>query len=578
MPFSKSAPSHIFIVRHGARLDMADAQWQLTSPTPYDTPLTYGGWTQSRSVGVRIATLIGNQLDHPSSPLMAGGKGEAKRKRKRAKKVRVVIHSSPFLRCIQTSVSIAAGMAQHHHQEVTNAHFVAEHPIEPTTEARSKFQFTKPLLRLDSWLGEWLAEDYYVDITPPPPTCLLIGTAKADYIRPSSASGISVAPITNASPLYNLSSLTTSLPTTFTGGYVPPSPTWAISNHGKIPTGYVSHAKEYVEFDLGWDSSKLGSGAEYAEEWASMHTRFKNGWKKLLWYHSSEDPKMTTSPTRWKRATETSFSETKEKKTSSSTATVTAVDPNTTRGSTGGNPTPPLSDGEREAEEEDMEEEIQTVLILVTHGAGCNALIGAITHQPVLIDIGISSLTMAVRRDLDPDPPPYPTNNPKTFHHHSTSAPTSGEIPTPPVQYDLKITANNDHLRTSTPLSTPPVSPNLRYGLNSLAPIGNFTLSGSGVGSMSRVFGNNTVRRSASSVGPLGSGNHRGLWSGRSGRESRPDSREEFTPLSLSGSSFTSAVDEGSDDGSSGSVTGLWDASGWERKRRWTVSRSGVPG
>ncbi|PUU79983.1 hypothetical protein B9Z19DRAFT_977058 [Tuber borchii] len=575
MPFSKSAPSHIFIVRHGARLDQADAQWQLTSPTPYDTPLTYGGWTQSRSVGMRIATLIGNQLNQPPSPSMAARKGGAKRKR--AKKVRVVIHSSPFLRCIQTSVSIAAGIAQHHHQEVTNAHFVAENPIEPTPEDRSKFHFTKPLLRLDSWLGEWLAEDYYVDITPPPPTSLLIGTAKADYIRPSSASGISAAPVVNASPLYNISSLTTSLPTTFTGGYVAPSPTWAISNHGKIPTGYVSHAKEYVEFDLGWDSSKLGSGAEYGEEWASMHTRFKNGWKKLLWYYSSEDPKATTSPTRWKRVTETSFSEAKKNRPSASAVTLTEIDSGTGE-NTDGNPTPPLSDSEGEAGVEDEEEEIQTVLILVTHGAGCNALIGAITHQPVLIDIGISSLTMAVRKDLDPDSPAYSTDSPKVFHHHSTSAPTSGEIPTPPVVYDLKITANNDHLRTYTPLSTPPVSPNLRYGLNSLAPVGNFTLNGSGVGSMSRVFGNNTVRRSASSVGPLGSGNHGGLWSARSGRESRPSSREEFSPLSLTGPSFASAVSEDSDDGGSGSVTGLWDASGWERKRRWTVSRSEVPG
>ncbi|PWW74607.1 hypothetical protein C7212DRAFT_283160, partial [Tuber magnatum] len=537
MPFSKSAPSHIFIIRHGARLDMADAQWQLTSPTPYDTPLTYGGWTQSRSVGIRIATLIGNQLNYVSPPSTAGRKGEAKRKPQRGKKIRVVIHSSPFLRCIQTSVSIAAGIAQHHHQEVTNAHFVAKNPVEPTGEDRSKFRFTKPILRLDSWLGEWLAEDYYVDITPPPPTSLLIGTAKADYIRPSSASGISVAPVVNASPLYNLSSLTTSLPTTFTGGYVPPSPTWAISNHGKIPTGYVSHAKGYVEFDLGWDSSKLGSGAEYVEEWVSMHTRFKNGWKKLLWYYLAEDPKITTSPTRWKRATGTRFT----------------------------------------VEGKDEEEGIQTVLILVTHGAGCNALIGAITSQPVLIDIGISSLTMAVRRDLDPDPPADPYG-PKTFHHHSTSAPASGEIPMPPLKYDLKITANNDHLRTCTPLSTPPVSPNLHYGLNSLPPIGNFTLTGSSVGSMSRVFGNNTVRRSASSVGLLGSGNHRGLWSRRSGCESRPRSPEEISPLSITGPSSTSAVGEGSDDGSSGSVMGLWDASGWERKRRWTVSRSEVPG
>jgi hypothetical protein len=43
---------------HGARLDQANKDWHLTSPTPYDPPLTYGGWTQSRALGARIATLL----------------------------------------------------------------------------------------------------------------------------------------------------------------------------------------------------------------------------------------------------------------------------------------------------------------------------------------------------------------------------------------------------------------------------------------------------------------------------------------------------------------------------------------
>jgi hypothetical protein len=50
--------------------------------------------------------------------------------------------------------------------------------------------------------------------------------------------------------------------------------------------------------------------------------------------------------------------------------------------------------------EEDEQEDL--VLILVTHGAGCNALIGALTNQPVLLDVGMASLTMAVRREETP--------------------------------------------------------------------------------------------------------------------------------------------------------------------------------
>lgn len=295
---SSSAPSHIFIVRHGARLDMADPQWHLTSPTPYDPPLTYGGWTQSRLVGFRIASL-----------LASSGQATA------PKNMRIVIHSSPFLRCIQTSVSIAAGIAQ---QQSEN--------------------FVKPLMRLDSWLGEWLSEDYYLDICPPPAPSIMISNAKADYIRPSSASSI---PSQSPSP--------------------PPSP----YNNKQIPTGHVSHGKTFVEFDIGWSASNLPAAEmehEYPEEWPSMHKRFKNGWKHLSAYYSSGNPAVTNFPITWKRPTQQ---------------------------------LPPPANGERE---ESSGDELSTVVILVTHGAGCNALIGAITHKPVLMDIPISSTTMAVRR------------------------------------------------------------------------------------------------------------------------------------------------------------------------------------
>src|SRR5690349_3719012 len=46
------------LCRHGARLDAADKSWHLTSPTPYDPPLTYGGWSQAKALGQRIAALL----------------------------------------------------------------------------------------------------------------------------------------------------------------------------------------------------------------------------------------------------------------------------------------------------------------------------------------------------------------------------------------------------------------------------------------------------------------------------------------------------------------------------------------
>lgn len=598
-----STPTNVFIVRHGARLDMADAQWQLSSPTPYDPPLTYGGWTQTRSLGSRIATLIANKLNtpHPASATSRANGG-------RPRKIRIVIHSSPFLRCIQTSVSIASGIAQHHHQEVTNAHYVhaddGELTVDPAPHDRSEHQFVKPLLRLDAWLGEWLAEDYYTDITPPPPTPLLVGSAKADYIRPSSSSS---SPIHHhhASSLYNMSSLAAALPATFTGGFVAPTPTWATSPNGPIPRGYFSHAKQYAEFDIGWDSTKLGGGGEYKEEWTAMHKRFKNGWNRLLWYYATEDQHVATAPTQWKRC---AAGEVVSKPATPTPASVKEKEQQLAAPApVNGNPTPPLSDcGDDDDDSKDSENDIETVLVLVTHGAGCNALIGAITHQPVLIDIGIASVTMAVRRDHD-----------SHHHHHSHSAPpTSTDIPAhPPAKYSLQIVANNEHIRTgATPTSTPPVSPHLRSTAAKRTvstTIGGFTLTASGAGKGMAMFGHGgNSKRSAStaSSGPA----PKGLWSRPvDGGDSRPTSKDESVSSGsgsgIFGSSsmlFGSAIDGGSssedddDGGSGGSIaeepaagTGLWGstagavrgsglwggsgaaaAAGWERKRRWTAS------
>lgn len=77
------------------------------------------------------------------------------------------------------------------------------------------------------------------------------------------------------------------------------------------------------------------------------------------------------------------------------------------------------------------------MLILVTHGAGCNALLGAIQNQPVLIDVGLASLSMAVRRD-HPRKPSAPT----VFERRlSVADPSMSE------SYEMKLLASVDHLR-----------------------------------------------------------------------------------------------------------------------------------
>jgi broad specificity phosphatase PhoE len=516
---SSAVPSHIFIVRHGARLDAADKDWSQSSPTPYDTPLTYGGWVQCRNLGVRIASLLHTYQPPKSAP-------------KKKRQIRVVVHSSPFLRCIQTSASLVSGIAQHHHQQAVDAQWENK-DAEPE-------RFVKPALRLDAWLGEWMTTDYYTDITPPPTSQLMVGTTRNEYMRAPGG----IAPVTftkSSSSLQQDAVEEATLPTSVTGGFVPPSPMYAISNSGMIPMGYFSQAKEFVDFDCMWDSMKFGEGAELGEEWSTMHTRFRTGYKKLIQYYSNEKPSIATATTR---------SLVKKEKSSAPVAI------------TCGNPTPPFSDSDSEDEEDDIE----TVVILVTHGAGVNALLGAITDKPVLIDIGIGSLSWGVLR-----------------------SPVVGDTPT----YDLKLTANTEHMRPSTPsASTPPRSPYLNARPRNAGSLGSFVLSSSGVSgsSLAVAMGGCKTQRSAST----GNGARpTGLWT-----MPKPEDRERtrtawvgedsvvngvaslgvgekekeevMVPIERSGSVI---------DGGAGG-TGLWAAKAWKSppKRRWTVGREGWNG
>ena len=311
----------------------------------------------------------------------------------------------------------------------------------------------KTHLRVDAFLGEWLSPDYFDLITPPPGSVMMVAGAKADLLRggevldPSyDASSMSasygnfpggwggptrgtITPSDDEGPLSDFSRVGQALPmrtrsdshsstasfdsrvshrlglqTDFLnhGGYVPPAPTYTIASSDPIPVGYVQHARDScVEVDYQWDSMRppqeWGTGGDYGEEWSSMHKRFRRGLQSMIqWYRNYPTSKHTSDV----------HDEPSDKEDSS-----------------------------------DDDVETDTVLILVTHGAGCNALIGALTSQPVLMDVGMASLTMAVRKDLRirASSPASPSKS-RSRRRSSVDLGVAED-------YDVRLTASTEHLR-----------------------------------------------------------------------------------------------------------------------------------
>lgn len=473
--------------------------------------------------------------------------------------------------------------------------------------------FVKARLRLDAFLGEWLSPDYYDSITPPPDSVLMIASAKADLLRrgegidtPEDSSQIessrgnfpggwgskppdkeseSLAPDffklsfnpqrrDRASTQGYTRSPRSRSPFDENGpdppralGYQPPTPRYAISPLDPIPVGYVAHAREAcVEVDYQWDSMRApqdwGNGGEYGEEWSSMHKRFRKGLQKMIsWYRIHRESAHQAGGHQ------------------------RLLHPHN---------------------EEDDDENTDTVLVLVTHGAGCNALIGALTNQPVLLDVGMASLTMAVHKDDEPT-----TNgnlSPLSPARHHIDRPLSTE-------YSVLLKASTEHLRTgANPLTIPLLqqprnaatfphslpstlnssthAQSYRYRLGSASlitssPIDSpldtpFTLPEASLGGYDRSPG---LQRSASSA-MVRSGS--GLWS-KPGTEASP----VIDPLSGETASMQGNLDpkeiEREDDEFDESrhwsdadqvpMLGLWGANGGEEvrererglKRRWTV-------
>lgn len=441
-------PSHIFIVRHGNRLDAADKQWHLTSPTPYDTPLTYGGFLQARQVGNQIGSILEQaKVDAEVTKNGAGLSGKRRR-------FRVVVHSSPFLRCIQTSIGITSGLAQ----TAPDSIYQPSDVIVPRKALIGQQSPNKSaLLRLDTFLGEWLTPEYFETITPPPGAALMMAGAKSELLRREDYSMYTSAPVSSNSRPASKGALWSSpvstpqppaSPTLERGsgvfaqsamaaalssasqeqkkGYAPPRPLHAVSSNGKIPDGFVAHARDSCAvIDYQWDSIRapldFGDGGKLGEEWASMHHRFRSGLRKMVnWYATTDypDEMLCTSAN---------------------------------------------NDGDHNCNDsgygEDEDEEIETVVIIVSHGAGCNALIGAVTHQPVLMDVGIASITVAARKS-DAD----------YAKALAAAADRQGGAASPLAAvddlYDIRLSASTEHLRSNSGASITgqPASPRNSWG------------------------------------------------------------------------------------------------------------------
>lgn len=359
------------------------------------------------------------------------------------------------------------------------------HPTESTTKIKNT------VMRLDAFLGEWLSPGYFELITPPPSSHLMVASAKAELLRREDYSSFTYTPghiyshstsqlWGGGAPLIHWSARLdenedrpTSNPQPVTptnqhltadglsspkngdlpsprwlgtrgragngmhpipGGYVAPVPQFALSSKSQAPADYVAHARDAcVELDYQWDSMRApfdwGDGGEFGEEWTAMHRRFRKGLQHLVdWYTVNDDP--TEPVTKLVHFEAPSSSERQSMECA-------------------------IEDDNMTVDDDDDDYIEESVVILVSHGAGCNALIGAITQHPVLMDVGLSSLTAAARKP-GMEAAPTLVNRPagKSSKGGRSAMGTdllhnpNGVVPLNQY-YEMKLFASTDHLRSS---------------------------------------------------------------------------------------------------------------------------------
>ena len=349
--------------------------------------------------------------------------------------------------------------------------------------SRGSRKIPRTLLRVDPFLGEWLSPEYFDKITPPPESKLMVASAKGELLRQGDpidmlhiakrtgtartnllwgggASSTRSYSSDEDSPLNDMLTLSKNMPrlgrtninnvgspsTTLKSSkrlttrgdrspkterlyYVPPTPSYAVSPSQPIPQGYVAHARDAcVNVDTQWDSLRppleWGHGGEYGESWSNMHKRFRHGLHEMILWYRSHEPSETLEPiSDGSPQSQTVASNSCSQETESSASALASR----------------ASDG---CDDDDVD----TVLVLVTHGAGCNALIRALTGQPALQDVGMASLTMAVRKSIDYKRVPLSASS--TLESSSRRGLAE--------EYDLKITASTDHLRPGSPFLAGP--------------------------------------------------------------------------------------------------------------------------
>lgn len=124
------------VIRHALRQDSVDPDWILSSPTPYNPPLASKGFDQIKKTATVLSSLLSNAISNSQSfPTISCSSN-------------VVIHCSPFLRCVQSALGIAKSL-------------VAQNNVANTPQ----FSVT---IRIDAFLGEWLTPDYFASISSPP--------------------------------------------------------------------------------------------------------------------------------------------------------------------------------------------------------------------------------------------------------------------------------------------------------------------------------------------------------------------------------------------------------------------------
>lgn len=389
------------------------------------------------------------------------------------KRRKIIIHSSPYKRCIHTSIAIAAGLRYPQpdrlrpppsaFQRSSLSHQRA--PVTTTTSnsdparsvpdgevAEKNEKNDKPVLKLDPFLAEWLSPSYFEDSKSPPPMDVITERAVETLTKPlkeiRGADLSAFLPVPESPEaekeidfklaaqekggLRAMAAAGHSLPhrtrtTSFgvdrpngvnqlvvqkarrrartTNVYSPPVPQYSLAPHDSIPPGYVAHAREAcLQPDLAWNSEEMGWGdaGSYPEEWSAMHVRFRLGLQKMLNYYQEYQ-----------------------------------FDQNTT-----------------EDEDENVDEDI--ILVLVTHQAGANALIRLVTGAPALHDVGVASLTLAVRRPVLRRLPSLTgtSHSPLAFDREARKPSRRGSLDLGLANdFEMRIIASTEHLRNgSNPL------------------------------------------------------------------------------------------------------------------------------